>query len=125
MTSRWAAWCARTVEPEGIQSADPEGVVLDALARPDLERYQQQLRLSTILARTTSSSSSQDPAAAELPAPLASARARRGPAPLSYSVQWFIFATIGIIGYPLTLRRIAHSPKAEDGRHSDIPVDYL
>lgn len=111
----------RTVEPEGIQSADPEGVVLDALARPDLERYQQQLDYPILPVYLQLEL--QDPAAAELPATLPRPELDEGPH-LSYSVQWFIFATIGIIGYPLTLRRIAQS-EGKDGRHSDIPVDYL
>lgn len=35
----------------------------------------------------------------------------------SYAVQWFIFATIGLIGYPLILRRVARDKARE--RRSD------
>ncbi len=38
----------------------------------------------------------------------------------SYAVQWFIFATIGVIGYPLILRRVARD-KAREA--SDDPTD--
>lgn len=31
----------------------------------------------------------------------------------SYAVQWFVFATIGLIGYPLILRRVARDRAAE------------
>ena len=116
-----AGMVRRTVEPEGIQSGDEEGVVLDALARPDLERLRQQLDypLLPVLIQLEA----QEPAAAELPVTLARPALDNGPH-LSYAFQWFIFATIGAIGYPLTLRRIARS-EGKDGRHSDIPVDYL
>ena len=116
-----AGMVRRTVVPEGIQSADPDGVVLDALARPDLERYQQQLDYPILPVFVQLEA--QDPAPAELPIGLARPTLDNGPH-LSYTFQWFIFATIGVIGYPLALRRIARS-EGRDGRHSDIPVDYL
>lgn len=116
-----AGMVRRTVEPEGIQSGDEEGVVLDALARPDLERYQQQLGYPIL--PVFIQLEAQDPAPADLPVGLPRPALDNGPH-LSYAFQWFIFATIGIIGYPLTLRRI-HRSEGKDGRHSDIPVDYL
>lgn len=107
-----------TVEPEGIQSADPDGR-LDALARPDLLRYQEQLSYDIwpVLVQA------EQPESTEFPIRLERPELDEGPH-LGYAVQWFIFATIGLIGYPLVLRRIAHS-EGRDGRHSDIPVDYL
>ena len=33
----------------------------------------------------------------------------------SYAVQWFIFATIGLIGYPLVLRKVARERAVPDG----------
>lgn len=111
----------RTVEPEGIQSGDEEGVVLEALARPDLARYQQQLDYPVL--PVIVQLEAQEPAPADLPVALPRPALDDGPH-LSYAFQWFIFATIGVIGYPLALRRIAGS-EGRDGRHSDIPVDYL
>ncbi len=110
-----------TVEPAGIQSADPEGTVLDALARPDLERYQQQLGYPIL--PVFMQLEAQDPAPGDLPVGLARPTLDNGPH-LSYAFQWFIFATIGVVGYPLALRRIARS-EGKDGRHSDIPAEYL
>lgn len=47
----------------------------------------------------------------------------------SYAVQWFIFATIGFIGYPLILRRVARDRSrtggAPGGRQSDDLDDEL
>ena len=120
-TTTVAGMVRRTVEPEGIQSADEEGVVLDALARPDLQRYQQQLDYPVL--PVLIQLEVQEPAAAELPVVVPRPALDNGPH-LSYAFQWFIFATIGLIGYPLTLRRI-HRSEGKDGRHSDIPVDYL
>lgn len=45
----------------------------------------------------------------------------------SYAVQWFIFATIGLVGYPLILRRVARDRAAEArvvaaGRNDPVPA---
>ena len=41
---------------------------------------------------------------------------------LSYAFQWFIFAAIGVIGYPLILRRNARArSEAGDGSPDDEP----
>ena len=37
----------------------------------------------------------------------------------SYAFQWFTFATIGVVGYGLTLRRIARG----DQSRGDVPLD--
>ena len=37
----------------------------------------------------------------------------------SYAFQWFTFATIGVVGYGLTLRRIARGDQAR----GDVPID--
>ncbi len=42
----------------------------------------------------------------------------------SYAVQWFIFATIGTIGYPLILRRVARD-KARDDRFETAVEELL
>ena len=34
---------------------------------------------------------------------------------LGYAVQWFVFFTIGLIGYPLVLVRLARSDPEADG----------
>jgi surfeit locus 1 family protein len=115
---------------EGLQNADPVEGVLDALARPDLERYQQQLSydiypvyLQAQLEGTTDGGAVTSSTGGGLPIRLPVPDLDDGPH-LSYAAQWFIFSTIGVIGYPLVLRRIARS-EGKDGRHSDIPVEYL
>ena len=43
----------------------------------------------------------------------------------SYAVQWFIFGTIGLIGYPLVLRKVARDravPDATEGPEAPEPV---
>ncbi len=37
----------------------------------------------------------------------------------SYAVQWFIFATIGVVGYPLILRRVARDKAAERAQEAE------
>ena len=110
-----------TVEASGIQRSDRSGVELTALARPDLARYQEQLDYDIL--PVLIQLESQQPSGNDLPAPIPRPELDEGPH-LSYAVQWFIFSLIAIIGYPLVIRRIAHS-EGREGRHSDIPVDYL
>lgn len=41
----------------------------------------------------------------------------------SYAVQWFIFATIGVVGYPLILRRVARDRAG--GSRLDVETDEV
>lgn len=41
---------------------------------------------------------------------------------LSYAFQWFIFATIGVIGYPMILRRNARARAGDIGPSDDAPM---
>lgn len=41
---------------------------------------------------------------------------------LSYAFQWFIFATIGVIGYPMILRRNARARAGDIGPLDDAPM---
>jgi cytochrome oxidase assembly protein ShyY1 len=54
-----------------------------------------------------------DPRAAAI-VPVAPPELGEGPH-LSYAVQWFIFATIGLVGYPLILRRVVQRRGKEAG----------
>ncbi|MEI2698011.1 MAG: SURF1 family cytochrome oxidase biogenesis protein [Microthrixaceae bacterium] len=83
---------------------------LEALSRVDLERYAEQL--DNELAPAWVMLDGQDPpqpgdlpAAVELSAGEASQN-------FGYMFQWWIFALIGLIGYPLILRRVAHNQQA-------------
>ena len=43
---------------------------------------------------------------------------------LNYAVQWFIFATVAALGYPLVIYR--HKKNRDNALgQSDIPIDYL
>lgn len=72
----------------------------------------------------------QEPPGGELPAPVAVVEPDEGPH-FGYAVQWFIFASIAVIGYPLVLRRIAGDRATEEGpaagparrRSRHVPVD--
>lgn len=97
-----------TVQPartaEGFQVADPADGVLSTLGRPDVARLAQQLdyELSPVVLRI-------DPASVDetaLPTPLSLPPLDAGPH-ASYAVQWFIFSTIALVGYPLILRRVS------------------
>ncbi len=110
-----------TQTARGLQSPDPSGTTLTALSRPDLARLQEQLsyRILPVYLQLET----QEPPVGDLPIPLSRPELDEGPH-LSYAVQWFVFATIGLVGYPLVLRRIAHS--GGGGAHrTDIPVEYL
>ena len=87
---------------------DPPGGTLRSLARVDLSRYGRQI--GEPLAPVWVMLDSQDPpqpggaralpqlVQLDLPAPTRN---------LSYMFQWWIFAAIAVIGYPLVLRRVA------------------
>lgn len=110
-----------TVEASGLQSADPSEGVLEALARPDLARFEQQLDYP--LLPVYIQLETQSPAGLGLPVALDRPELDEGPH-LSYAFQWMVFTIVAVVGYPLVLRRVARS-EGKDRRHSDIPVDYL
>lgn len=94
-----------TTTRSGIQSSDPSEGVLDALARPDLARYQAQLEydIYPVLIQLAEQSPEQE---GSVPVPVDPPELSEGPH-LGYAAQWFIFTLIALIGYPLVLRRVA------------------
>ena len=112
----------QTVTAEGLQRDDPDEGQLDSLARPDLARLEQQLDYPLLPVYLQLEAQAPESESA-LPIPLPRPDLDEGPH-LAYAVQWFVFTTIAVIGYPLVLRRVAMSDGGA-GRHSDIPVDYL
>ena len=96
---------------QGIGPRDPTGGVLPQLSRLDLRRLQQQYHadLYPVWLQLQRSDPPVDKNA--LPLLLPAPEQDEGPH-LSYAVQWFLFATIGAIGWPFVLRRAA----AEDER---------
>ncbi len=105
-----------------------EGRLTD-LARADVGRIAAQVDVPVLPAYITLEQ--QDPPAGEVPVPVEVVEPDEGPH-LGYAVQWFIFASIATIGYPLVLRRVARDRAAEEGavgspprrrRSQLVPVD--
>lgn len=102
---------------------DPASGRLDDLARVDVTRFAAQLDAPVTPAwiQLDGQDPPQVPAAegaSALPAPVA-VELRSPWTNISYMVQWWIFAAIAAIGYPLVLRRLARR-RAQGG---DVPVD--
>ena len=90
------------------------------LTRPDAEQAKALLGVdSTLPSEIYLQLEAQDPArSSEVPIGLPLPDLTEGPH-RSYAFQWFTFATIGIAGYGLTLRRIARG----DETRGDVPID--
>lgn len=84
---------------------DPERARLTSLARVDLARYQQQLPFDLYPAYVQLATQRPTQNGA-FPTRLPEPQLSDGPH-LNYAVQWFIFTTIAVVGYPLILRRQA------------------
>ena len=91
----------------GLGVADPAAGRLASLARPDIDRYAVQLDypVHPFYLQLTS----QDPPPGDYPVMVALPAPGEGPH-LGYAVQWFIFSTIGVVGYPLVLRHVSRRP---------------
>ncbi len=92
---------------------DPRGEVLDTLSRVDIDRYQEQIEGD--LYPVWLQLETQDPAQGDQPTPVQPTALDEGPH-LGYAVQWFIFTTIALVGYPLILRR-----RARQGAPEEVP----
>lgn len=95
-----------TIEPsrtaEGFQIPDAPGSKLTSLARVDVSRISEQVDYDLWpVVLNLSATDSLETGSLPLPLPLP---ALDGGPHLSYAVQWFIFATIAVGGYPLILR---------------------
>jgi surfeit locus 1 family protein len=100
--------------------ADPPDGQLDQLARADVARLAQQLPYDLLPAYIQLEASDpaepglSPPPESEVPplVPLGAPALDEGPH-LSYAVQWFIFSTIALVGYPILLRRVAQQEARE------------
>lgn len=90
---------------------------LDRTARIDLEHVFDETGVLPLLVQTTRSSPVDDPALTAVERP----ELGEGPH-LSYAVQWFIFSTIAVIGYPLVLRRVVRrrGHEVDDVREDEL-----
>ena len=112
----------KTESAKGLQKADPEGKELDSLGRVDLVRYEKQLgyEIFPMYIQLTEQNPTQiDSFPRILDIPEFKERQH-----LNYAVQWFIFATIAALGYPLVIYRNKKNRNKALGQ-SDIPIDYL
>lgn len=106
-----------TQERGAVGPTDPATGELESLARVDLERWSEQVDepLEPVWVLLDGQSPAQpeglpQPVDLDLPSPSTN---------FSYMVQWWIFALIAAVGYPLVLRRVARNR----ARGDQVPVD--
>ncbi|MEG3585715.1 MAG: SURF1 family protein [Actinomycetota bacterium] len=112
----------KTELAKGLQKADTEEKDLDSLGRVDLIRYGKQLgyEIFPMYIQLTGQNPGQIdnfPRILDIPE-------FKEMQHLNYAVQWFIFATIAALGYPLVIYRNNKNRNKALGQ-SDIPIDYL
>lgn len=106
---------------EGLGVADPPDGTLAVLSRVDIERLDQQV--PEVLAPVWVQLTGQEPAQASgLPVPIARPVLDDG-SHLNYTGQWFIFATLTVIVYPLLLRRVARTKAGQRDAAADAATD--
>jgi cytochrome oxidase assembly protein ShyY1 len=101
---------------------DPEEGELTNLARADIARMQRQMDEPLVPAYVQLTEQDPEPGRAA-PALLALPAVDEGPH-LSYAFQWFFFAGIGLVGYPIILRRAARDreeDEEDDGQRISEP----
>ncbi len=110
-------------QPRGrLGPRDPAEGTLEVLSRVDLERLDQQTELP-LLGSWLQMATSVPPPEADTD-PLPPPTIEGGPSHLAYSVQWFTFTLIGLIGYPIVLRRMARGSGRSQVPDWDEPVRH-
>ena len=97
---------------KSLPGAQPAGDARVTVKRADLNWYRDHVDygIQPVLIQLLD----QDPGQqGDLPIPLDIPALDEGPH-LGYAVQWFIFAGIAIVGYPIILRRVAHQKDSPD-----------
>lgn len=101
-----------------LGGVDAAGGRLDALSRVDLGRFSEQLGYE--LAPAWVMLDVQDPPqAGDIPA-VVELSAGEASQNFGYMFQWWIFALIGLIGYPLILRRVARNQPDPSGARAGV-----
>jgi len=117
----------RATQTRGFFGAsDPDDGVVRRMQRVDVSRIDQQYERDLLDGYVELESHT--PAAAEPPFPIPPPTLDDGPH-LSYTGQWFLFALVGAIGYPLVLRHQAQGPsrtrqrsgRRRSGGHQPLP----
>jgi len=112
-----------TTEASGLQKSDRPDGVLESFGRVDLKRYQEQLSYGiypVFIQLEFQEPETQDQG---LPLKLEIPNFDDGPH-LNYAIQWFCFAAVFAIGYPVVLWRNKKKAGGKN-KHSEIPIDYL
>ena len=108
--ARVAGQLRATQEPGRFQASDPADGVLTSMLRVDVERIDQQTAVDLVEVYIDQRVAVPDDGALRPVEP-----PPNDPGPhLGYAFQWFVFAAIGLIGYPLILRRQARDPDTAD-----------
>lgn len=92
-------------------ATDPEGERLETMARTDIRRIQEQAAEDLVPA-VLQLDTQAPPQPGDFPVAVGPPELSEGPH-LNYAGQWFIFATIAAVGYPLVLRRVARNKATE------------
>ncbi len=108
-----------TQERQGIGPTDPPGGVLSQVNRVDLARLQQQYNVP-LYPMYLQLSDQRPPQSDELPTVLPPPEQTEGPH-LGYAVQWFLFAAVGVVGWPVLLRSTARE-RRQDASYLSGPV---
>ena len=112
-----------TTEASGLQKSDRADGVLESFGRVDLKRYQEQLSYKIYPVFIQLESQEPENQDQGIPLKLEIPNFDDGPH-LNYAVQWFCFAAVFAIGYPVVLWR--NNKKAGGkNKHSEIPIVYL
>jgi surfeit locus 1 family protein len=109
---------ARTQERESLGGTDPGEGRLPDLARVDVARLGRQVDERLYPAYVVLRG--QEPAGGRLPLPVQPAPLDDGPH-LNYAGQWFIFASLTVVVYPLLLRRTARHRAAAEAPAGPAP----
>jgi len=104
-----------------FEHPDPAEGHLDTMARADVARIAKQLPYP-ILPAYVQLQTQQPPQSGPQPTVLPEPVLDDGPH-LSYAIQWFIFTTIALVGYPLILRRKARDKEKEDDEADTDDLD--
>jgi cytochrome oxidase assembly protein ShyY1 len=95
----------QTQERGGLGPVDPPEGTLDRISRVDIDRLQQQIDVP--LRSVWIQLASQDPGHVDFPLVVDPPQPGTGTPHLSYAFQWFAFAAIVVVAYPLLMRRTA------------------
>lgn len=103
----------------GFGPVDPADGVLERVSRVDIERLQQQIDVP--LRPVWVQLAEQTPAQLEFPKIVPPPRPGGGPPHLSYAVQWFAFAVVVAVAYPLLMRKTARGSRSTADSGSKVP----